>query len=802
MKAHSEHPGNPLLKQFGVFATTRRSLLLISGTAIVLLLWLSLSFWVDAWIQRSDAATMKQGLALENRLFSAARLVAAERLDTAALLTSDPANETHVSALSSNIRDARAALNSNVERLLGLPLIDKPESPISLNPVQAQLLQNPFKELLAIRKKVDQSVQARQIFNPELAKQAFAAFGDLVDNLMLARDDSRARSYKGDITLDRLLQLRTKTWRLKEAVSQSAALAIAQLNSTNDQDRQTYAAQVAASKTADLSWQHFKVIAVTAEIDSSLDEALQLVKQMYEDRFVPAREVLLLPAATDNPSMSLETWVSISQQTLNAINAVDSQLHARAEDYLKGVVAHAVRRLIIDTALILVCMLLVLASLKLLAAIRFQATHDRLTSLPNRQEFEHQLAIHVQRSRKAQVPLTLMYFDIHQLSQINDSLGHEIGDCLLQVVGQRLKQFASATEMTSRMDGDEFAVLVQAPPVDTANRLIELLTDNININGLDLALDVNVGVAGLPSNSIDCHEFLNNAIIAMFDSKKSAGCSVSYFDEDMAARFRERAACERDLAVATVRNELCLHYQPQVDSASGRVSGLEALVRWNHPQRGMVSPGLFIPIAEDSGIIHQIGPWVLDEACRQAAVWQREIGFDGRIAVNISARQFALDDFTDTVMQALERHSLAARHLEIEVTESVVMTDLNPVIERLTCLRKQGIKIAIDDFGTGYSSLSYLDKLPLDCLKIDRAFVQRLEEGSPRDSLLHKIQSLATSFNLETVVEGVETFEQLAIVTELGCNIVQGYVYAKPVAADQVPEIINQIEAANFKRAA
>ena len=783
--------------RFGSFENTRRVLLIISGTATALILWLSLSFWYDAWTQHRDASAILQDVALENLIFDAARKVANERLYTASSLVSagDARHEQHLAAL----REARIALDSDLERLLGLPQIGKPDSTLTLDPSEIQRLKHleqPFSQLMTARNEIDNELTSLKAGNQTFTVDIIDVFATVIEALEFVHDDTRSQSNHGDITLDNHQRMHSASWSLSEAVSQNAALLTPLVTEHMALDRDVYARSFSATHSATQAWDQLQTLALAETNDSELTAALENIREVYTKQFKPARESLLSQSDESNNIDPIDSnnWLATSQQTLTAIVNFDTLLSSRTEQYLSDTVDHAVRRLIIDTLLILICAALVLASYKLLKAIRHQTTHDRLTGLANRGQFERQLDQRLDTAERNNSSMSLFYFDLINFTQINDSLGYETGDRLLRVIGNRLSNFADSPESTARLDGDEFAVLVNNASTTTADELLDFLTTTIELDGLEHDIGISMGVAEFSKDRINCRDLLNQATIAMHECKRVAGSATRYFDEEMAARFRERAAIERELADAIDNDQLSLHFQPQVDLTNGCVTGLEALVRWTHPTRGFISPAVFIPIAEESGLIHRVGPWVLNEACRQAAQWQREHDLTVRVAVNISAEQFALDNFTQTIFNALEQHALAAQHLEVEVTESVVMTALEPVVERLDRLREHGIKVAIDDFGTGYSSLSYLDQLPLDYLKIDQAFVQRLDITAPTDSLVHKIQLLADSFGLATVVEGVETKEQLAIVTEMGCDIVQGYVHSKPVAASEVPETIIRIE--------
>jgi len=359
--------------------------------------------------------------------------------------------------------------------------------------------------------------------------------------------------------------------------------------------------------------------------------------------------------------------------------------------------------------------------------------------------------------------------------------------------------------MPCSLGGDEFVIIV--PDVrtpDTAVAIAERLRKSLHmkyeIDGATVQKTVSMGVCLFPDEVNSTQDLLKNADIAMCQAKDNGRGEIQLFSQDLHDKFQARVQLEADLRVAVDKEQFELFYQPKVNSQTGRVDGVEALIRWNHPERGQVSPFHFIPMAETCGLITPIGTWVLREACRQTAEWHRMGYRELQVAVNVSAEQFVADDFTDLVFNSLTDCGLEPASLELEVTESVGMKDMSLVVDTLNTLRNSDISIAIDDFGTDYSSLQYLEDLPLDCLKIDRAFVLKLEKSDKGKSLANTIVLMARSFNLKTVAEGVESEEQLQKVLELGCDYVQGYYYSRPVTASELPATIDRIHAESGNR--
>ena len=436
----------------------------------------------------------------------------------------------------------------------------------------------------------------------------------------------------------------------------------------------------------------------------------------------------------------------------------------------------------------------------LLAKIRHDAYHDGLTQLPNRVYFEKRLAEAVASERFAATRFAVLFMDLDGFKSVNDTLGHGVGDKLLRRVSDRLAANIRDGDLLVRLGGDEFAVLLhnlddRATAITIASRLNQSLQSTLDIDGYKITISVSIGMSFYPTDGFTADELLKNADIAMYQAKGSGKNRIHCFDEQLALKYQERVRLETELRDAVQSDQIYVVYQPQIEPRSGRVVAVEALARWNHPVLGQVSPDKFIPIAEESGLITQIGERVLREACKQTRAWQKAGYQRLHVAVNISAQQFTQDNFEAAVFDALEYSGLKPGYLELEITENIVMENVSRVICKLNNLRAQGIQIAIDDFGTGYSSLRYLEDLPLDTLKIDRSFVNKLNHHDPQHSLVNTIILMASSFGITTVAEGVETRQQLQSVVELGCDYIQGYYYSRPVPASTLTSVIDKINA-------
>ncbi len=414
-----------------------------------------------------------------------------------------------------------------------------------------------------------------------------------------------------------------------------------------------------------------------------------------------------------------------------------------------------------------------------------QAFFDDLTGLPNRAHLLRHLAARL----AAQEPVGVLFIDLDGFKAINDTAGHDVGDVLLRLVGDRLAGLFDEDAVVARFGGDEFAVCVPTNDRDRAAAFaaaaVEVLGDPFRIGVRTFSIAASVGIAIADGEERGADDLVRAADTAMYVAKGSPTEQTAVYEPVMRERLVARLTIETDLREAIDRREFVLHFQPILDLATGLPGGAEALVRWQHPTQGLLSPAGFIEIAETTGLVVPLGRWVLDEACRVAVRWQRP-GHSVNVGVNVSARQFQDNDLLADIRDALERHKLDPHLLKIEVTESVLAGDLDDTLARLSELRAIGVKLALDDFGTGYSSLSYLQQLPFDVLKIDKSFIDHIAT-QPRDlALVRTINQLGHDLELDTLAEGIETAEQDRLVRELGVDFGQGYYYARPLAPLQL----------------
>lgn len=418
------------------------------------------------------------------------------------------------------------------------------------------------------------------------------------------------------------------------------------------------------------------------------------------------------------------------------------------------------------------------------------ALHDTLTRLPNRVLLEDRLEQAITKANRERSCFALMFMDLDGFKTVNDAWGHDVGDKLLIAVTDRLTQQLKGQYTLARIGGDEFVLLVEVSAPDEAatlaNSLVHVIDKPFNIDPYDVMVTLSVGIALYPHDGKNEREMMFNADAAMYHTKHMGRNGYHFFQPSMNALAQTQLHLLNDLWSALEHQEFRLVYQPKFNAPSGPVIGFEALLRWDHPQRGRLTPDVFLPLAEKTGLIVPLGNWVVDEACRQLSEWRKQGRLVWSIAVNLSTLQFEQSALVETIIATLKKHDVPADKLILEVTETTAMNNPDESVRVLTKLTELGVKASIDDFGTGYSSLLYLKRLPASELKIDRAFVRELSRKGDDATIVSAIVALAKTLNLKVVAEGVETEEQRAFLTELGCNTLQGYLLGKPVSAESI----------------
>ncbi|MFO7982681.1 MAG: EAL domain-containing protein [Desulfuromonadales bacterium] len=427
--------------------------------------------------------------------------------------------------------------------------------------------------------------------------------------------------------------------------------------------------------------------------------------------------------------------------------------------------------------------------------INFQLNHDLLTRLPNRNLFRDRFELFIAQAKRHDAPLAVMFLDIDRFKAVNDSLGHLLGDELLQVAANRLRECLRESDTLARVGGDEFNLLLaeigSAEDVSkVANKILHRFQEPVLLQGTEVFVSFSMGIALYPKDGTQIDTLIKHADAAMYHVKENGKKGFRFFSEEMTTLHTRNLSIESGLRRALEKDQFRVLFQPQMDVATNRIVGVEALLRWLDPHEGLILPGEFIPLAEETGLICEIGKWMLDNACATMQRWSAKKGSDLILAVNISARQLLQSDFQQQVLDALERHDLPCHLLELEITENVLMQDMEKTASKLRELAQRGVRIAVDDFGTGYSSLSYLQSLPLNTLKIDRSFISEIRSTQEHYSIVNAIISMAEGLELNLVAEGVETQTQLQYLRNLCCPNVQGYLIAPPSPADEMMDRI------------
>ncbi len=428
--------------------------------------------------------------------------------------------------------------------------------------------------------------------------------------------------------------------------------------------------------------------------------------------------------------------------------------------------------------------------------IRYQAFHDLLTGLPNRALFKDRLKLAIPQARRRDRLLAVMFLDLDRFKVVNDTLGHVRGDELLQLVATRLTGCMREGDTIARVGGDEFMILIphlkrREDAAQTARKIIGELDRPFMLQGREVFVSTSIGIALCPDHGDNMDVLIRNADIAMYHIKEQGRDGYEFFDERMKVKFSHFLSLETGIRKALEENRFELRYQPLVDTSRATVVGVEALIRWHHPTRGMLAPAEFIPHAEECGLIVPIGNWVLEQACADLKSWREASAQPLRLAINLSALQLAHDE-VDSITAMLAAHGIPGDALELELTENVIMKDIDNVVKKLNRLSKHGVRIAIDDFGTGYSSLSYLQKLPIHTIKIDRSFVNDMRSDNTQTSIVNAVIAMARGLGMNLIAEGVETSEQLAHLRALGCEVMQGFLFSEPLPAHELMEALRR----------
>jgi len=787
----------------GFLTYIRSGLVAIIFVAMALILWLTTSFWYVAYIQHSDGKQLTKTIEIQDQLTNLARHLSVERMNTNALLSLPKAAlPREIASLENNHTQSDSTLltvkfmvneslnNPSKNRLSPAQTIDLTQKNESFN--------TNTEKLASLRKRVlSQARNDTSEYKLSTQRDVYLQYTLLIGAVHQLQKTMSFSPRSHSSHFDHHQMVWESSWHFNEALSHEIAFHSSVLaDSWNMDPNETSELQMLQYNT-NVAWSDLNRYTTLPNAISSITTAIV----QLEDGFL--KEYRRLQAGTKNgmsvnrftPAVKLDEWhqleINISKQLTQL-----GRLNSEEVGYIaENITTTAFRNLVIDTVIIFVCLVFGVAVMDVVKRMRHLSTHDALTGLPNRMQFE---ASTDQMIRNKQCEkLAVMFVDLDGFKQVNDTLGHMAGDNLLRQVSKRMTDRLNKRGTISRYGGDEFSIVISKyndkdEIINIGKELVECLNEEFDLNGYAVHSRASIGVSEYPADATTAEDLKRNADFAMYHAKSEGKNRVSCYDEKMATEYQQRISMKSDLEKALDLNQFELYYQPQVSTAASAVAGVEALIRWKHPIRGFVRPDLFIPIAEESGLIHPIGDWVLDEACRQMAEWHSN-GLTGlQVAINVSAHQFMRPNFLELVKTTCKKYDLNKSLLELEITESVLATDVQQVINTCEQLRKLGIRVAIDDFGTGYSSLSYLQDLPADTLKIDRSFIVGMSDSASK-SVARTIVNLAESCGLETVAEGVETSDQLDIIHELGCDYVQGYYYSKPLPADEIPEQLHNI---------
>lgn len=788
-----------------------KNLIIVSFIFSAMVFWLGSRYLSDALTHFSSALSLQRSVVPETTLFEMADSIDQQRSAVQRYLISSRSFAEERSALSElsgktkalfnqaqvNILHAQSGESETLRHRYGQESMD----------TLVSSLEDKFK-----RMSITSSVIIRQVYLPltdrdeTLRMKLFDAHSSLIKAVNNIRVRTHGLPDKNYIDVLAAHDKKNAIWNLRESINQSSILleayllkihhkSIDSLNTENLELRLLQQHERALQALTNLS----KMAQKNAVGDS--DDTIAKLSNQYRDQFHLQAEKLLL-ASPDNIDTTLELarWDDLSSQTLDQVRVIIDAALTHTNTTADAIRSRAIVDLTVSFLIVLFCVLMGFATNRIARRVQHQADFDELTDLPNRRYFRDALDALIKRTNTSRnEKLVLITLDLNGFKAINDTLGHIAGDELLRQVANRLRSVTDDNKIIARMGGDEFAIAYTfdkaGDPWNFATRLRETFTTPFIVDDSRAEVNTSIGYSIYPDDASTVNELQKTSDFAMYSAKQSGRQIITPFDRDIADQLEKRIAIERDLPAAIENNELELYYQPQIILACDEVYSVEALIRWNHPTRGLVPPIEFVCVAEETGIMPALGSWVLNEACRQAAEWNNRDNLSIKVAVNVSVHQLTQPDFVENVLDAMQRHNLSAGLLELEITESVVMSDIEWIVTSLNTLKSHGVRIALDDFGTGYSSLNQLQALPLDTLKIDRSFISKIDDDTiSMKSITATIASIADIYGLETVAEGIETEQQLAEVRRLGIDVAQGYYYSRPVTKDQIPVVIANID--------
>ena len=798
-----------------------KNLIGVSLISSLLVFWLGSRYLSDAHTQFSGAMQLQASVAPETTLFEVAANLDHERATVQNILVS-------------SVRFSRVRKNLNTINQRSRDLFDRDRQEIiSSRSSGSQNNQKRYSdesvEFLIRdledrfdRLSISSSILMSQTYLPfadrdeSVRLQMFDAYATLIEAVNTLRKRTHALPEKKYIDVLSAHDIKNAIWTVSDAINQTTTLigsyllkyqlsAIESLNVDNLALRILQQHERASQAFSELS-----EMLENGIIDGDTATAVKDLQQQYDNAFRTKTKMHILtsPVGSD-PATMLSEWQRVSDTTREKARILEDAALANTLTTAGSIKNSATFTLLSNTFLVLLCVAMAYATFRIGKNIQHQADHDDLTGAPNRRYFSEELeSLFKKTDAQRQEKLVLITLDLNGFKSVNDTMGHVAGDKLLVMVAERLKSLTSIDMTMARMGGDEFAIAFNTSdtdkPLHFATRIKNAFDVPFKLDDGQVTIDTSIGYSIYPDDAASVKELQITSDFAMFNAKQSGKKTIQHYDQEIAEQYEKRITIEKDLVAAIDNDELELYYQPQFNLALNKANAVEALIRWNHPTRGMVSPVDFITVAEETGLMPALGNWVLNEACKQAAIWNNNGDLPIRVAINVSVHQVMQNEFVQNVIDAIQRHNVSASCLELEITESVVMADIEWIVKCLSALKDYGLRIALDDFGTGYSSLNQLQRLPLDTLKIDRSFISKLgDDKESMKSVTATITSIADIYGLETVAEGIESDTQLIEVSKLGIDVAQGYYYSKPVASGEVIHTIDRINhSANNTKAA
>lgn len=791
-----------------------KNLILVSMVSTVLVFMLGARYISDAHTRFSGVSQLQRSVTPETLLFQIADAAAVERAEIQRVLVSAQNDADVRERLGKLLRNTKTLFDQARDEIL-LARAEVPDN------IQQRYTQEAIESLIAEiedkfkRQRLTRSVIFGQILratedrSESVRMQLFDANVNLVETLNKLRVATQAYPENDYIDVLAAHDIKNAFWTLSESINQTSTLLEAFLLKYKTMGLNNQNIGNLSLRTTQHHERAISALQILEEMESNeaisdaYSDAVTLLKTQYNDVYRKNIKRLILsdPKSIDT-ELRLAEWLKNSNSIKQNVRSLESIILDNTLSQADKIKQRALLSLIINSFFVLACMGMAFATYRISKKIQHQANHDELTGLPNRRYFNAVLkTLFARAEASSNEKLVLITLDLNGFKTINDNIGHAAGDILLTEVAKRLSSLTRDSITIARMGGDEFAVAYSAHIDDDidefSSELIKLFHRPFMLEDGEVNIGASVGYSTYPKDARCIEELQTTSDFAMFRAKQSGMNAVQPYDQEIAKRYENRMAIEKDLSTAIDKGDLELYYQPQFSLKLNKANAVEALIRWNHPTRGMIPPDEFIGIAEETGLMPAIGQWVLNEACRQAAIWNSDKTDEIRVAVNVSVHQITQSEFVQQVIDTIERHGISPNLLELEITESVVIADINWVAASLGKLKDYGCHIALDDFGTGYSSLSQLQKLPLNTLKIDRSFINTLSEDSETmKSVTATITSIADIFDLETVAEGIETVDQIVEVNKLGIDVAQGYYYSKPVPVDQVLDVIESINSA------